>query len=654
MRMNALRKLFSPIRIGKMEVRNRIAMAPVTTGWAPADGTFPDRMIDYFEARAKGGVGLIMCETVTVDESFPYIMQSIGLWADHLIPGFKRFVDAVHAHGAKVAPQISHPGPESFSFLKGIQPVGPSPILCKLSGQICRELATEEIAPIVEQYGEAARRAREAGCDAIELHAAHSYMLAGSFLSPLRNKRTDAYGGNVDGRLTFLLDILASIGRKAGRDFPIILRLSGDEYLPGGRDLRDTQYIAPKLVEAGVDAFEVSAGVEPELMWRIIPPMGTPFGLNLPIAAAIKQVVDVPVMVVGRINDPRLAEDMLRNRHADMAVMGRALVADPELPNKASEGRFEDIVPCTGCSMGCVGEQMKLRSMTCVINPTVGREKEMAIVPAAKPRKVLVAGGGPGGLEAARVAAVRGHQVTLCEKEAKLGGQLNLAAVAPMKQEISLWTRYLSVQAEKAGVRVNLNKLVTSDLVESMKPDVLVVATGGTGVIPPIPGADRAKVIHAHDVLAGKLGIMRGKVVVIGGGVVGCEVADVLADSAENPMNACNAITIVEMVDDIAVDQVPSAKMLLTARLREKGVRTITSATVKEITEDGVVIAIDGREETLSGMTHIVLSCGTKPVDDLSSKLKGGVPEVYVIGDAKEARSALEAIAEGARIGRQI
>jgi len=652
--MTPLRKLFSPIRIGNMEVRNRIAMAPVTTGWAPADGTFPERMIDYFEERAKGGVGLIMCETVTVDKAFPYIMQSIGLWSDELIPSFKRFVDAVHAHGAKVAPQISHPGPESFSFLKGIQPVGPSPILCKLSGQMCRELAIEEIGPIVEQYGEAARRAREAGCDAIELHAAHSYMLAGSFLSPLRNRRTDAYGGTADGRLRFLLDVLASIESKAGRDLPVILRLSGDEYLPGGRDLRDTQYIAPKLADAGVDAFEVSAGVEPELMWRIIPPMGTPLGLNLSVAAAIKQVVNVPVMVVGRVNDPRLAEDMLRNGRADMVVMGRALVADPELPNKAAEGRFEDIVPCTGCSMGCVGEQMKLRTMTCVINPTVGREKEMAIVSAAKPKKVLVAGGGPGGLEAARVAAIRGHDVTLCEKEAKLGGQLNLACVAPMKQEISLWIQYLAVQVKKRGVKVRLNQLVTPDFVDEMKPDVLIVSTGGRAVIPPIPGADGAKVIHAHEILAGKLGIMRGNVVVIGGGVVGCEVADVLADSAENPMNARNAITIVEMLDDIAIDEVPSAKMLLVARLREKGVRTITSATVKEITEDGVVITRGGKEETLGGLSHIVLSCGTKPVDDLSSKINGTVPEVYVIGDAKEARSALEAIAEGAEIARKI
>lgn len=652
--MNSLPKLFSPVKIGAMEVKNRIAMAPMTTNWAPADGTVSDRMIDYLEARARGGVGLIIFETVTIDENFPYILQSVGLWDDKLIPSFKRFVDAMHAHGAKVAPQIGHPGPESFSFLKGIQAVGPSPILSKLNGQMCRELATEEIRPIVEQYGETARRAKEAGCDAMELHAAHSYMLAGSFLSPLRNKRTDVYGGTIDGRLRFLLEVLESIRAKAGRDFPVILRISGDEYLPGGRDVRDTQYIAPKLVEAGVDAFEISGGAEPELVWRVLPTTGTPLGLNVQVAAAIKQVVNVPVMVVGRITNPRLAEEILQKGHADMTVMGRALLADPELPNKAAEGRFEDIAPCTSCSLGCIGEQMKFRSMSCVINPTVGKEKEMFITPAANPRKVLVAGGGPGGLEAARVAALRGHEVTLVEKAAKLGGQLNLAPVAPMKQEISLWIQYLTVQVEKAGVRVELGKEVTPEFIEGLNPDVVVVATGGECLVPDIPGVDAPKVLQAHDVLAGKSTIMRSKVLIIGGGMVGCELADIIAGPGDNPMNADNAVTIVEMLPDIVPDEVPAARMLLVQRLREKGVKCITSATVNEILEDGVVITRDGQEDTIQGMDHIILACGVKSVDDLSERIGDKVPEVYVIGDAKEPRRALEAIAEGMEVALKI
>ncbi|MBW1686098.1 MAG: FAD-dependent oxidoreductase [Deltaproteobacteria bacterium] len=652
--MAALERLFSPIKIGKMEVKNRIAMAPMTTNWAPPDGTVPDRMLEYLEARAQGGVGLIIFETVTVDERFPYIMNSVGLWDDELIPGFKKFVDAMHAHGAKVAPQISHPGPESFSFTKGIQPVGPSPALNKLTGQVCRELAVEEIGPIVEQYGEAARRAREAGCDAMELHAAHNYMLAGSFLSPLRNRRMDDYGGTIDGRLRFVLEVMESIKRRAGSDFPVILRISGDEYAAGGRDLGETLYMAPKLVEAGVDAFEVSGGVQPELTWRIIPPMGSPRGLNVSAAAAIKQVVDVPVMVVGRINNPRMAEDVLQKGYADMIVMGRALLADPELPNKAAEGSFDDIAPCTGCTLGCVGEQMKMRSMTCSINPSVGREKEMVMLPAGSPKKVLVVGGGPGGMEAARVAAVRGHDVTLCEKEKELGGQLKVAAMAPMKQEISLWVRYLARQVKKVGVRVELNTSMTSDLIEQRKPDVVILATGSQCCAPPIPGVDKAKVACSCEIFRQEVVPKRSNVLVVGGSSVGCEVADAMAGFGDNPLDVDNRVTIIERLPGVAEDEMPGARMLLRQRLRDKGVTTITGATVREITDDGAVIEKNGEQQEVSGMDHIVLACGARAVEDLSEKIRDKVPEVHVIGDAKQPRRALEAIAEGAAVGRAV
>jgi len=652
--MRPLEKLFTPIRIGSMEVKNRIVMAPMTTNWAPDDGTISQKMIDYWEERAKGGVGLIIFEAVTIDAAFPYIIRTVGLWDDNLIPSFKRFVDAMHAHGAKVAPQISHPGPESFSWLKGVQPVGPSPVVCKTHGQVCRELTLEEIKTIVGQYGEAARRAREAGCDAMELHAAHSYMLAGSFLSPLRNKRTDAYGGTIDGRLRFLREVMESIRAKAGPDFPVILRISGDEHLPGGRDILDSQYIAPKLVAAGVDAFHISGGVVPDVFWRILPCLGTPPGLNVPAAAAVKEAVDVPVMVVGRINDPQLAEDILVKGYADMVVMGRALLADPELPNKAREGSIEDIAPCTSCGQGCLRTQLTYEPMTCVINPAVGREKEMVITPAVKQKKVLVIGGGPGGLEAARVSALRGHKVMLWEKASKLGGQINLAAIPPMKQELSKWIIYLSTQVKKAQVKVELNKEATPELIEKEKPDVVIVATGGKPLTPAIPGVEGKKVVTANEVLEGKLAISRGKVLIIGGGMVGCEIADMLADTGYNQTTGSVPVTIVEMLADIGLDVIPQTRMLLLPRLREKGVEVITSATVREFLEDGVIIIKDGQEETIRGMDFIILACGTESVDELSAKLKDKVPEVYVIGDAKAPRKALEAIAEAAEIAREI
>jgi NAD(H)-dependent 7beta-hydroxy-3-oxo-delta4-cholenoic acid oxidoreductase len=528
--MKPLNQLFSPIRIAGMEVRNRIVMAPMGTLWSDDEGGISQRLIEYYEARAKGGVGLITFEVTTIDQKFPYTPNGAGFWDDEQVPVFKRLTDVVHAHGARLQPQIVHPGPESLSFLAGIQPVGPSAGRSLSTKQLCRELAVDEIENIVAQFGEAARRAREAGCDGVEFHCAHAYLLAGSFLSPLRNRRIDAYGGSLEGRLKFPLDVIRCMKERAGSDFPITVRISGDEFVPGGRDLEDTRRAAPAFVEAGVDAFHVSAGAFPLANWRVIPPTGTPPGLNRKLSAAIKQVVDVPIMVVGRINDPLVAEDILEKGDADMVVMGRPLLADPELPNKAKEGRLEDINPCIGCSQGCLGRIMSVASLTCVINPTVGREKEMTITPAAEPRRVLVAGGGPGGLEAARVAALRGHEVTLCEKDTKLGGQFNLAAVAPTKQELCKVIKYLSIQVEKAGVRVLLNTEVTPQLVDELKPDVVIVATGGVPLIPDIPGIRGDNVVSAHDVLASKVGIQNGDVLVIGGGMVGLEVAEVLAD----------------------------------------------------------------------------------------------------------------------------
>jgi NAD(H)-dependent 7beta-hydroxy-3-oxo-delta4-cholenoic acid oxidoreductase len=651
--MSPLKKLFSPIKIGKMEVRNRIAMAPITPNWSSDDGTVSDKLIDYFEARAAGGVGMIITETFVVDKSQQYLLASMGFWDDSVIPNFKKLIDRVHAHGAKLVPQLSHPGADTFSWMFGGQPVAPSAHYSKTCAYMARELTLDEIKKIIQQYGDAARRAREAGFDAIELHAAHAYMLAGSFLSPLRNKRTDEYGGSNDGRLRFVLEVMENIKKKAGVDFPVILRISGDEHTPGGRDILNTQYIAPQLVKAGVDAFHVSGGIQPEQFYRIIPPTGTPFGLNVASAASVKQVVNVPVLTVARINDPKFADDILTRGLADMVVMGRALIADPELPNKAKEGRFEDIAPCTSCSIGCVQQIMKLQSMTCVINPTVGREVEMAIVPAAKPKKVLVAGGGPGGLEAARVAALRGHKVTLYEKQPKLGGQLNIACVAPMRQELAMWITYLSTQVKKLGVKVELNTEATPELIAAEKPDVMVVATGGECAAPPIPGIDTPKVISSHAVLAGAPR-PKGRVLVIGGGLVGCEIADLLADLGDGDAGSATAVTIIEMLPDIDMDEVEMSRMLLIPRLRKKGVKWLTSTTVKQILEDGAVITRDGVEETLSGMDQIIIACGTKSVDTLSKAIQGKVPEVYVIGDAKKPRMALEAIAEGAEVGRKI
>jgi len=656
MATNMLKHLFSPIRIGSMEVKNRIVLPPMTVGYGVPEGTVSEKHRDYYEARAQGGAGLIITEAAAVHAQRKYGMFPLGLYEDAQIQSWRELAEATHRHGAKLAVQLMDPGPESIMMLTGIQPAGPSRVVGRgLFRDVPRELSIGEIEAIVDDFAEATRRAKEAGLDAIEIHAAHGYALVGSFLSPFFNKRTDRYGGSLEGRLRLLLEIIEAIRGRVGKDFPIIVRVSGDERRTGGRTLQETQFIARILVEAGVDALEVSGGTIPTVFWAVVAPSGTPLAINADFSQAIKQVVNVPVISVGRINSPRVAEFLLETGKADMVSMGRALHADPELPNKAAAGAFDDIVPCLGCNCGCIGSVVQGRLATCIINPAAGKEKEMAIVPAEHRKKVLVAGGGPAGLEAARVAALRGHEVTLYEKEEKLGGQVNLASVPPFMQEIGQLIKHLSTRVQKAGVQVELGKAVTPELIEELKPDVVVVATGASPLVPEkIPGIDKDKVVTAWEVLAGHEACKARRVLIVGGGLTGCETADFLALPTDNMAAAPTEVTLLELQEEIALDSMAEPRHLLLERLREKRVHVIVRARVKEILDDGVVFERDGQEETLRGFEYVILAMGVKPVDTLSKQIEGKVPEVYVIGDATQPRRALDATAGGAEIGRRI
>ena len=656
MATNMLKHLFSPIRIGSMEVKNRIVLPPMTVGYGVPEGTVSEKHRDYYEARAQGGAGLIITEAAGVHAQRKYGMFPLGLYEDAQIQSWRELAEATHRHGAKLAVQLMDPGPESIMMLTGIQPAGPSRVVGRgLFRDVPRELSIGEIEAIVDDFAEATRRAKEAGLDAIEIHAAHGYALVGSFLSPFFNKRTDRYGGSLEGRLRLLLEIIEAIRGRVGKDFPIIVRVSGDERRTGGRTLQETQFIARILVEAGVDALEVSGGTVPTVFWAVVAPSGTPLAINADFSQAIKQVVNVPVISVGRINSPRVAEFLLETGKADMVSMGRALHADPELPNKAAVGAFDDIVPCLGCNCGCIGSVVQGRLATCIINPAAGKEKEMAIVPAEHRKKVLVAGGGPAGLEAARVAALRGHEVTLYEKEEKLGGQVNLASVPPFMQEIGQLIKHLSTRVQKAGVQVELGKAVTPELIEELKPDVVVVATGASPLVPEkIPGIDKDKVVTAWEVLAGHEACKARRVLIVGGGLTGCETADFLALPTDNMAAAPTEVTLLELQEEIALDSMAEPRHLLLERLREKRVHVIVRARVKEILDDGVVFERDGQEETLRGFEYVILAMGVKPVDTLSKQIEGKVPEVYVIGDATQPRRALDATAGGAEIGRRI
>jgi 2,4-dienoyl-CoA reductase-like NADH-dependent reductase (Old Yellow Enzyme family)/thioredoxin reductase len=645
----SLARLFSPGRIGSLQLKNRLVMAPMATDYAGEEGRVSQKLIDYHTARARGGVGLIIAEVTGVDARYPYIPRTVGLWSDELAEGYRRLTEAVHRAGARLMPQLAHPGPESLSpLLTGLEAVGPSAgTINDLTRTACRELAGEELQQIKGQFAETAHRARQAGCDGIELHAAHGYMLLGSFLSALRNRRTDEYGGCLDNRLRFPLEVLSAIRQRVGADFPIILRISAEEPVPGGRSLRETQYILPQFIEAGVDAVHVSAGIYPELAWRVIPPYGTPLALNASCAAALKRAVEVPVLVVGRINDPRLAEDILRRGEADFAVLGRALLADPELPRKAAEGRFEDIAPCVACGLGCVLARERGGEMTCLVNPRLGREGEPVPEPPAVGRRVLVAGGGPAGLEAAWTAAQRGHRVSLYERSDRLGGQYRLAALGQCKQELTRVIQYLERGVRRAGVEVHLQAEVGPEQLQKGAFEVLVVATGSEPCRPEWGGASGPEVLCALDVLSGLAPRPAGRVLIAGGGTVGCELAELLATDS-------TAVTLVEAREGVGLEMFSEARTLLLERLRSRGVAILTSTKIEGLGLEGVIVQEAAGRRTLSGFDAVVLALGSRPLDRLSAEARGLGLQVHVIGDASQPRQALEAIAEGFAAGQAI
>ena len=489
----SLHKLFTPITIGSMTVKNRLVMAPITTNYGTKDQEPSPRLLAYLETRAKGGVGLITVEVCSVDTDHRYQLNSLSLGDDKYIEHHKKIVEVIHRHGAKAQPQITHPGPESMSLWVEKKPMlGPSEI-CGLGNRSpCRALGVDELDGIIEQYAQAARRAKEAGYDGMELHAAHAYMLLASFLSPWRNRRRDEYGKTPENRYRLLVRVIKRIKEVVGADFPITLRISGFERLKGGREINETQAFAPMLVEAGIDAFHLSGGNAGDFeAATTICGSDFPFGYNVAAAEALKQVVDVPVFAVGRIHDPRHAEEILQNNSADMIVMGRPLLADPELPLKAQAGRFDDIRRCISCQ-NCV-DTLMVNDMNCAVNPMTGRELEFGFTQAVKRKKVLIIGGGTAGMEAARIAAIRGHQVILCEKSKRLGGSLTLASTVHSDNEMFL--TYLLQQMKVLPIECRYGQEVNLQFVNAINPDCVIVATGAVLKSQPLEGMDLPNVL---------------------------------------------------------------------------------------------------------------------------------------------------------------
>lgn len=648
--MKELKHLFNPLLIGGMEIKNRIIMSPMGTNLCSDDGEVTQSLINYHAARAEGGVGLIITEDVTIGPK--YSMNTLKLNDDRFIPGWKNLSSKVHEFGTKIAPQLIHPSFNARPSLKGTQPVSASPVQSRATRQISRELTIDEIGEFIEQFALMAGRAQEAGCDAVMLHCAHNHHLLGSFLSALHNKRTDEYGGSILKRLKLTLEVIQSIRSKVGPDFPILIRISGAEFETGGRTVEETQYIAPLLVEAGVNAIQISAGTL-NLPWISTPPMGTPLAPNASYAEKVKRVVDVPIICGTRITNPFIAEDILATGKANAVAMARTLLIDPAFPQKAAEGLWEDIRPCIG-DLHCLASVIADRQICCSFNPSVGREAETAIEQTQNPKSVVVIGGGPGGMGAAQVAALRGHCVTLLEKASKLGGQLLIASFPPMKQEIVHQVQYLARQIYKAGVTVKLNQEVSAETVKALKPDIVILATGG---LPSIPAsfsvAKNKNVITAWNVLQGSVSVGP-KVVVIGGGQVGCEVADFIAHPVNDLNPRGNSVTLLEMMDSVALDDKSSNRSMLIQRLLAKGVRIITSAKVTDIQDNTIKYQVDGREEVIQNIDSTVVSVGTRSNNELKEELDETQYELHIIGDALKPRKVVDAIWEGSEIARKI
>ncbi len=633
-------KLFEAGCIGSLELKNRLIMPPMATNFADKDGQVTDRQIAYYAERAKGGVGLVIVEVSCVDAPVGKgFSGQLCIDDDKFIPGLSKLAKAIKRNGAKAAIQLHHAGRQTSSRITGHQPVAPSPIASEGEEQP-RSLTAEQIGILVEAFAEAASRAKKAGFDGVEIHGAHGYLLS-QFLSPLANHRHDDYGGSLEKRARFLIEVIRVARGHVGDDYPLWCRLSAVEMGVDGIMVEETQQVARMAEKAGVAAIHVSAHqVGPARR----PPMALPTCYFVPWAQAIKEVVSVPVIAVSRI-PPEIAEDVLKDGKADFISIGRQLLVDPYLPEKTREGRLEDIRPCIYCLTCLDSIRWSRDGVRCVVNPTLGREKESVLKPARSPKKVVVVGGGPGGMEAARVASLRGHKVVLFDEGKELGGQLILAAKPPYKDTLETFRQYLVRQMAKRKVDVRLGQKFTPEMVEKLKPDVVILAAGVKPFVPQIPGIGSKKVIQADEVL---MGVETGdRVVIIGGELVGCETAMLLIDKGKK-------VTIMRRGPKMATKIHEFIREPMLNRLNYKGAVMLTGVDYKEITDAGVVIQTTEGERRLIEADTVVLAVGSTPNTELAADLKCAVDRLLFVGDCVEPRTIMEAVQEGFKAGAAI
>lgn len=662
--------LFQPITINRMEVKNRIFMPAMHLNMAE-NYAVGDRLVDFYAERARGGAGMITVGYATIDE-LSGNPSNIGAHKDIYIPGLTRLATVIRDNGARSSVQLNHAGRYNHSMLTGgRQPVAPSPIPSRLTRETPHELDIAEIEEIISRFARAAGRVRESGFDAVEILSGTGYLIS-EFISPLTNKRKDRYGGDFEGRIRFGLEIITAVRSSVGGDFPLLVRMNGNEFMKGGSSRQELQEYAVRLAEAGVDALCINVGWHEALVPQIVTEV--PRGVFGYLARGIKERVGIPVIASHRINDPDLAREMIADGLCDMVALGRALIADPYFPEKARSGHEADIVHCVACGQGCFDNLFKMKAVECLCNPRAGYERSRAITRVDTPLNVVVVGGGAAGMSAATAAAERGHHVTLHESGDHLGGQLLLAGAPPGREEFLELAADLERQLKLSGAAVVLGSTVDAQHLKEVRPDAVVLATGGRPITLPIPGADLPHVVQAWDILTESVTTGR-RIVIIGGGAVGIETALLLAEKgtlsgealkfllvheAESveelyglATHGSKDVTVIEMMGELGKNFGKSTRWGMLQDVERYGVKTRASARVIEITPDCVRIEYEGVVEELPA-DSVVLAVGTRSHNPLQELLaSSGIP-FRVVGDALLPAMVFDAVHQGFTAGREI
>ncbi len=665
-------RLFEPVSIGPLTLANRVVMPAMHLNYTP-NGIVNDQFVNFYAARARGGTGLIIVGGAAIDEQASGSDLFLSIMDDRYIPGLARLTDVIHQETSKIAVQLYMAGAYSYCGLKGLPILAPSECTSYFTRQKTTSMTLEDIERIQQDFVAAARRAKKAGFDAVEVIASAGYLIC-QFLSPKTNKRDDEYGGSIENRMRFGLETIRRVREEIGTDMALIVRVAGNDFVPGSHTNKESRVFARAAQEAGADCINVTGGWHESRVPQIT--FDLPQAVYAYLARGIKENVDVPVIGCNRINDPFVAEEVLKEGMSDLVGVARGLIADPEFVKKAREGRPEEIRRCVACNQRCLDHVFQDLPVGCVVNPRAGKELQTELEPAKEPKKILVAGAGPAGCELSVTAALRGHKVILCDKEDHIGGQAHWAASATGKHDFHYLFDYFKVMLPKYGVELRSGVEVTAELVQKEKPDVVVVATGAAPFKPPISAVGAPNVHQAWDVLKGNVRT-GADVVVVGGGSVGLETALSLATEgtispeqlyflalheAESPevlrelmVKGVKKVTVIEMRTRMAKDVGPSTRWVLLKELGMRAVNLITGATLKDI-QPGKIVYTDpqGNDVTIPA-DSVILAMGSRPQNSLAKALEAaGVGNVRVIGDANKVGRMGDAIDDGFSLGCEL